>query len=35
DPTQFLSPATVARVTADAVNAPQDAHVHEVIVRPR
>jgi NADP-dependent 3-hydroxy acid dehydrogenase YdfG len=35
DPTQFLSPQTVARVTADAVNAPQDAHVHEVIVRPR
>lgn len=35
DPTQFLSPETVARVTADAVNAPPDAHVHEVIVRPR
>ena len=35
DPSQFLSPETVARVTADAVNAPEDAHVHEVIVRPR
>ncbi|MCV7262202.1 SDR family oxidoreductase [Mycolicibacterium poriferae] len=35
DPDQFLSPQTVARVTADAVNAPRDAHVHEVIVRPR
>jgi NADP-dependent 3-hydroxy acid dehydrogenase YdfG len=35
DPTQFLSPEAVARITADAVNAPPDAHVHEVIVRPR
>ena len=35
DPDQFLSTQTVARVTADAVNAPRDAHVHEVIVRPR
>lgn len=35
DPNQFLSPQTVARVTADAVNAPRDAHIHEVIVRPR
>ena len=35
DPDQFLSPQTVARVTADAVNAPRDAHVHEVIIRPR
>jgi NADP-dependent 3-hydroxy acid dehydrogenase YdfG len=35
DPEQFLSPQTVARVTADAVNAPRDAHIHEVIVRPR
>ena len=35
DPAQFLSPQTVARVTADAINAPRDAHVHEVIVRPR
>lgn len=31
----FLNPETVARVTADAVNAPADAHIHEVIVRPR
>jgi NADP-dependent 3-hydroxy acid dehydrogenase YdfG len=31
----FLSAETVARVTADAVNAPPDAHIHEVIVRPR
>jgi hypothetical protein len=31
----YLSPQTVARVIADAVNAPADAHVHEVIVRPR
>ncbi|MDZ4264674.1 MAG: SDR family oxidoreductase [Mycobacterium sp.] len=35
DPGQFLSPQTVAGVTADAINAPRDAHIHEVIVRPR
>lgn len=35
DPQQFLSPQTVAQVTADAINAPRDAHIHEVIVRPR
>jgi NADP-dependent 3-hydroxy acid dehydrogenase YdfG len=35
DPAQYLSVQTVARVTADAINAPRDAHVHEVIVRPR
>jgi NADP-dependent 3-hydroxy acid dehydrogenase YdfG len=35
DPSRFLSPETVAQVTADAINAPRDAHIHEVIVRPR
>jgi NADP-dependent 3-hydroxy acid dehydrogenase YdfG len=35
EPEQFLSPETVAKVTADAINTPPDAHVHEVIVRPR
>ena len=35
DPGRFLSAETVARVTAEAINAPPDAHVHEVIVRPR
>jgi NADP-dependent 3-hydroxy acid dehydrogenase YdfG len=35
DPAQFLSAQTVAKVTVDAVNAPDDAHIHEVIVRPR
>jgi NADP-dependent 3-hydroxy acid dehydrogenase YdfG len=35
DPARFLSPQTVAKVIADAVNTPADAHVHEVIVRPR
>lgn len=35
NPTDFLSAETVARVTVDAVNAPPDAHIHEVIVRPR
>ncbi len=34
-PEQFLSAQTVAQITADAVNAPRDAHIHEVIVRPR
>lgn len=34
-PEQFLSPETVAHVTADGINAPRDAHIHEVIVRPR
>lgn len=35
DPSRFLSPQTVAKVVADVVNAPADAHIHEVIVRPR
>ncbi|MCV7365991.1 short chain dehydrogenase [Mycolicibacterium duvalii] len=35
DPTRFLSPETVARVTADAIHTPRDGHVHEVILRPR
>jgi NADP-dependent 3-hydroxy acid dehydrogenase YdfG len=30
-----LSPETVAKVVADVVNAPPDAHINEVIVRPR
>ena len=34
-PEQFLSPETVAKIVADAVNAPPDADVREVIVRPR
>lgn len=34
-PARFLSPETVAKVIADAVNAPRDAHIHEVIVRHR
>jgi NADP-dependent 3-hydroxy acid dehydrogenase YdfG len=33
-PDDFLQPETVARVVVDAVNAPRDAHIHEVIVRP-
>lgn len=35
DPARFLSPETVAKVIADAISAPADAHIHEVIVRPR
>jgi NADP-dependent 3-hydroxy acid dehydrogenase YdfG len=34
DPSRYLQPETVAKVVADAVNAPSDAHIHEVIVRP-
>ena len=34
-PERFLRPETVAKVVADAVNAPPDAHMHEVVVRPR
>src|SRR6185295_1256048 len=34
-PEQFLSAQSVAQITADAVNAPRDADIHEVIVRPR
>ncbi|MGX9788791.1 SDR family oxidoreductase [Mycobacterium sp. MMS18-G62] len=35
DPSRFLQPETVAQLVADAVNAPADAHIHEVIVRRR
>jgi len=35
DPSQFLSPESVAKVVADAVNVPPDADIHEVVVRPR
>jgi NADP-dependent 3-hydroxy acid dehydrogenase YdfG len=35
DPSQFLSPETVAKIVADAVNAPPDARINEVVVRPR
>jgi NADP-dependent 3-hydroxy acid dehydrogenase YdfG len=34
NPSRYLQPETVAQVVADAVNAPPDAHIHEVIVRP-
>jgi NADP-dependent 3-hydroxy acid dehydrogenase YdfG len=35
DASRFLSPETVAKVTAEAVNAPPDADIYEIIVRPR
>lgn len=35
DPSRFLRPDTVADVVAHAVAAPPDAHMHEVVVRPR
>lgn len=31
----FLAPATVAKIVADAVHTPPDAHINEIIVRPR
>ena len=34
-PEQFLTAATVAAVVAQAVHTPADAHVHEIVVRPR
>jgi NAD(P)-dependent dehydrogenase (short-subunit alcohol dehydrogenase family) len=34
-PADHLSAETVAKVTADAIRAPRDGHIHEVIVRPR
>ncbi|MDG4667302.1 SDR family oxidoreductase [Mycobacterium sp. 236(2023)] len=35
EPSEFLSPETVAQLTVEAVNAPPDAHVREVVIRPR
>jgi NADP-dependent 3-hydroxy acid dehydrogenase YdfG len=35
DPSHFLSPETVAKIVADAVHAPPDAEIREVVVRPR
>jgi NADP-dependent 3-hydroxy acid dehydrogenase YdfG len=35
EPGQFLAPETVAAMVAQAVAAPPDAHVHELVVRPR
>lgn len=34
-PENYLTPQTVARVVAEAIATPQDAHVHEIVVRPR
>jgi NADP-dependent 3-hydroxy acid dehydrogenase YdfG len=34
-PENFLQPDTVAAVVAQAVATPPDAHVHEVVIRPR
>jgi len=35
DPAKFLKPETVARIVAEAIAAPPDAHTHQVVVRPR
>jgi NADP-dependent 3-hydroxy acid dehydrogenase YdfG len=34
-PENFLQPDTVAAVVAQAIATPPDAHVHEVVIRPR
>jgi len=34
-PEQFLAPESVAAMVAAAIAAPPDAHVHELVVRPR
>jgi NADP-dependent 3-hydroxy acid dehydrogenase YdfG len=35
DPARFLSPETVANIVVDTVNAPPDADIREIVVRPR
>jgi NADP-dependent 3-hydroxy acid dehydrogenase YdfG len=35
EPARYLKPQTVARFVAQAVSAPADADLHEVVVRPR
>jgi NADP-dependent 3-hydroxy acid dehydrogenase YdfG len=35
DPERFLKPATVAQVIAQVIATPDDAHQHEVVIRPR
>ncbi|MEZ0053748.1 NADP-dependent 3-hydroxy acid dehydrogenase YdfG [Mycobacterium sp. MAA66] len=35
DPARFLKPETVAQVIAQVVATPDDAHQHEIIIRPR
>ncbi len=35
DPARFLRPESVGQVVADVVRTPPDAHVHEIVIRPR
>ncbi len=35
DPARFLTPETVAQAVAQAVATPPDAHIHQVVIRPR
>ena len=35
DATRFLTSQTVARVVAQVVATPPDAHTHQVVIRPR
>lgn len=35
NPARFLKPETVARIVAEVIATPPDAHTHQVVVRPR
>ena len=35
DPANFLSAETVARIVAEVIATPEDAHTHQIVVRPR
>ena len=35
DPAKYLKAETVARIVADVIATPPDAHIHQVVVRPR
>ena len=35
DPTKYLSAETVARIVAEVIATPADAHTHQIVVRPR
>jgi len=35
DPSRYLKASTVAKVVADVIATPPDAHTHQVVVRPR
>ena len=35
DPAKYLSAETVARIVAEVIATPADAHTHQIVVRPR